>query len=52
MGGDGLPAVLPLPLKTLSTMPRFQRTASRAVGEDWLTEFEREDSEPPCSQGS
>ena len=52
MGGDGLPAVRPLPLKSLSAMPRFRRVASRAVGEDWLTEFEREDSEPPCSQGS
>ena len=52
MGGDGLPAVRPLPLKSLAAMPRFRRVASRAVGEDWLTEFEREDSEPPCSQGS
>ena len=52
MGGDGLPAVRPLPLTSLSAMPRFRRVASRAVGEDWLTEFEREDSEPPCSQGS
>ena len=52
MGGDGLPAVRPLPLTTLSAMPRFRRVASRAVGEDWFTEFEREDSEPPCSQGS
>jgi diaminohydroxyphosphoribosylaminopyrimidine deaminase / 5-amino-6-(5-phosphoribosylamino)uracil reductase len=52
MGGDGMPAVRPLPLKSLSAMPRFRRVASRAVGEDWLTEFEREDSEPPCSQGS
>jgi diaminohydroxyphosphoribosylaminopyrimidine deaminase/5-amino-6-(5-phosphoribosylamino)uracil reductase len=53
MGGDGLPAVRPLPLKSLSAMPRFRRVASRAVGDDWLTEFERcEDDEPPCSQGS
>ncbi|WP_343896664.1 bifunctional diaminohydroxyphosphoribosylaminopyrimidine deaminase/5-amino-6-(5-phosphoribosylamino)uracil reductase RibD [Craurococcus roseus] len=53
MGGDGLPAVRPLPLKSLSAMPRFRRVASRAVGEDWLTEFERcEDSGPPCSQES
>jgi diaminohydroxyphosphoribosylaminopyrimidine deaminase/5-amino-6-(5-phosphoribosylamino)uracil reductase len=53
MGGDGLPAVRPLPLTSLAAMPRFRRVASRAVGEDWLTEFERsEDSEPPCSQGS
>jgi diaminohydroxyphosphoribosylaminopyrimidine deaminase/5-amino-6-(5-phosphoribosylamino)uracil reductase len=47
-----LPAVRPLPLTRLSAMPRFRRVASRAVGEDWLTEFEREDSEPQCSQGS
>ncbi len=52
MGGDGLPAVQPLPLKSLSAMPRFRRVASRAVGGDWLTEFEREDGAPPCSQGS
>lgn len=52
MGGDGLPAVRPLPLKSLSAMPRFRRVASRPVGADWFTEFEREDSEPPCSQGS
>jgi len=52
MGGDGLPAVRPLPLTSLSAMPRFRRVAGRAVGVDWFTEFEREDSEPPCSQGS
>src|SRR5689334_13539633 len=52
MGGDGLPAVQPLPLAELSAMPRFRRVASRPVGTDWLTEFEREDSEEPCSPGS
>ena len=52
MGGDGLPAVRPLPLQSLSAMPRFRRTAGRAVGEDWLTEFECEDTGPPCSQES
>ena len=53
MGGDGLPAVRPLPLTSLSAMPRFRRVASRALGDDWLTEFEPcEDSEPPCSPGS
>ena len=53
MGGDGLPAVRPLPLTSLSAMPRFRRVASRAAGADWLTEFERcEDTGPPCSQGS
>lgn len=52
MGGDGLPALQPLPLAELSAMPRFRRVASRPVGTDWLTEFEREDSEEPCSPGS
>ena len=52
IGGDGLPAVRPLPLKSLSAMPRFRRVGSRPVGTDWLTEFEREETEPPCSQGS
>lgn len=52
MGGDGLPAVQPLPLAELSAMPRFRRVASRPVGVDWLTEFECEDSEEPCSPGS
>ena len=55
MGGDGLPAVRPLPLAALSAMPRFRRVASRPLGEDWLTEFERreqEDSTGPCSPGS
>lgn len=52
MGGDGMPAVQPLPLAELSAMPRFRRVASRPVGADWLTEFEREDSEEPCSPGS
>jgi diaminohydroxyphosphoribosylaminopyrimidine deaminase/5-amino-6-(5-phosphoribosylamino)uracil reductase len=55
MGGDGLPAVRPLPLASLSAMPRFRRVASRPLGEDWLTEFERdpEDGEAgACSPGS
>ena len=54
MGGDGLPAVRPLPLASLSAMPRFRRVASRPVGADWLTEFERaeEEDEGPCSPGS
>ena len=42
MGGDGLPAAHPLPVEVLVGMPRFRRTASRPLGEDWLTEFERE----------
>jgi len=51
MGGDGLPAVRPLPLTALSAMPRFRRVAARPLGDDWLTEFERED-EKACSPGS
>ena len=43
MGGDGLAAVQPLPLAVLSAMPRFRRVASRPLGVDWLTEFEREE---------
>jgi diaminohydroxyphosphoribosylaminopyrimidine deaminase/5-amino-6-(5-phosphoribosylamino)uracil reductase len=44
MGGDGLPAVQPLPLAVLSAMPRFRRVSSRPVGADWLTELEREEN--------
>ena len=43
IGGDGLPAVQPLPLAALSAMPRFRRVESRPVGADWLTEFMREE---------
>ena len=50
MGGDGLPAVQPLPLALLSAMPRFHRVASRPLGEDWLSEFE--EVEAACSPGS
>jgi diaminohydroxyphosphoribosylaminopyrimidine deaminase/5-amino-6-(5-phosphoribosylamino)uracil reductase len=49
MGGDGLPAVQPLPLALLSAMPRFHRIASRPLGQDWLTEFEECGR---CSPGS
>lgn len=41
MGGDGMPAAYPLPVETLAAMPRFRRVASRPLGPDWLTEFER-----------
>jgi diaminohydroxyphosphoribosylaminopyrimidine deaminase / 5-amino-6-(5-phosphoribosylamino)uracil reductase len=50
MGGDGLPAVRPLPLAALSAMPRFRRVAARPLGPDWLTEFERDGR--GCSPGS
>jgi diaminohydroxyphosphoribosylaminopyrimidine deaminase/5-amino-6-(5-phosphoribosylamino)uracil reductase len=41
MGGDGHPATQGLHLAALSAMPRFRRTALRAIGEDMLSEFER-----------
>jgi diaminohydroxyphosphoribosylaminopyrimidine deaminase/5-amino-6-(5-phosphoribosylamino)uracil reductase len=41
MGGDGHPALEGLRLAALSAMPRFRRTAQRALGEDMLSEFER-----------
>jgi diaminohydroxyphosphoribosylaminopyrimidine deaminase/5-amino-6-(5-phosphoribosylamino)uracil reductase len=43
MGGDGLPAVQPLPLAALSAMARFRRVAARPLGADWLSEYEREE---------
>ncbi|MCO6417012.1 bifunctional diaminohydroxyphosphoribosylaminopyrimidine deaminase/5-amino-6-(5-phosphoribosylamino)uracil reductase RibD [Siccirubricoccus sp. KC 17139] len=52
MGGDGLPAVQPLPLDLLSAMPRFRRVSSRPVGADWLSEFVNEEAEGPCSPES
>ena len=41
MGGDGHPALEGLRLAALSAMPRFLRTAQRALGDDMLSEFER-----------
>ncbi|MCA3359562.1 MAG: bifunctional diaminohydroxyphosphoribosylaminopyrimidine deaminase/5-amino-6-(5-phosphoribosylamino)uracil reductase RibD [Roseomonas sp.] len=41
MGGDGHPALQGLRLAALSAMPRFHRTAQRAIGDDMLSEFER-----------
>ena len=41
MGGDGHPALEGLRLAALSAMPRFHRTAQRALGDDMLSEFER-----------
>jgi diaminohydroxyphosphoribosylaminopyrimidine deaminase/5-amino-6-(5-phosphoribosylamino)uracil reductase len=52
IGGDGLPAVQPLPLDLLSAMPRFRRVASRPVGQDWLTELVHEENSDQCSPGS
>lgn len=52
IGGDGLPAVQPLPLAMLSAMPRFVRVASRPLGQDWLTELVREETSEQCSPGS
>ncbi|WP_368044692.1 bifunctional diaminohydroxyphosphoribosylaminopyrimidine deaminase/5-amino-6-(5-phosphoribosylamino)uracil reductase RibD [Sabulicella glaciei] len=42
MGAEGLPAVGPLGLVRLGHMPRFRRLRSLTVGQDVLTEFERE----------
>jgi diaminohydroxyphosphoribosylaminopyrimidine deaminase / 5-amino-6-(5-phosphoribosylamino)uracil reductase len=52
IGGDGLPAVQPLPLASLSAMPRFRRVATHMLGADLLTEFEREEEGETCSPGS
>ena len=41
MGSDGHPATEGLRLAALSAMPRFRRTALRALGDDMLSEFER-----------
>jgi diaminohydroxyphosphoribosylaminopyrimidine deaminase/5-amino-6-(5-phosphoribosylamino)uracil reductase len=39
IGGDGLPAVQPLPVALLSAMPRFRCIAMRPLGPDMLSEF-------------
>jgi diaminohydroxyphosphoribosylaminopyrimidine deaminase / 5-amino-6-(5-phosphoribosylamino)uracil reductase len=46
-----------LPLARLSAMPRYRRVASRPLGADLLTEYERDDDEEegeggPCSPES
>ena len=41
VGGDGWPAAQPFGVATLADMPRFDRTGSRTVGDDMLTEFKR-----------
>ena len=41
MGGDGLPAIQPLPVDSLAGMPKFRRTAVTPCGADLLSEFER-----------
>jgi diaminohydroxyphosphoribosylaminopyrimidine deaminase / 5-amino-6-(5-phosphoribosylamino)uracil reductase len=41
MGGDGWPAAAAFAIETLDRMPRFARTATRAVGEDVMTCFSR-----------
>jgi diaminohydroxyphosphoribosylaminopyrimidine deaminase / 5-amino-6-(5-phosphoribosylamino)uracil reductase len=42
MGGDGWPAVQPFGVQTLDHMPRFRRHATMTLGDDMLTEFERQ----------
>ena len=41
MGGDGWPAAQAFGVADLAAMPRFVRTAQRAVGEDILTEYRK-----------
>ncbi len=42
MGGDGLPAAQAFGVTQLATMPRFTRIAQRAIGDDMLTEYQRD----------
>ena len=42
MGGDGLPAAQAFGVANLAAMPRFTRTAQRAIGEDMLSEYQRD----------
>ncbi len=42
MGGDGWPAAQAMGVAALGEMPRFTRTSQRAVGDDMLSEFERD----------
>ena len=41
MGGDGWPAAQAFGTTALDAMPRFERVASRPVGDDMLTELQR-----------
>ncbi len=41
MGGDGLPAAQAMGIAGLEAMPRFERTAERAIGDDMLSEFRK-----------
>ena len=41
MGGDGWPAAQAFGVDRLAAMPRFRRSATRALGEDMLTELRR-----------
>lgn len=41
MGADAYPAAAAFGVETLAAMPRFTRVASRAVGTDMLSEYER-----------
>ncbi len=43
LGAEGLPAIGPLALSKLADMPRYQLVASRPVGQDVLSEYERTD---------
>lgn len=43
LGAEGLPAIGPLALSNLADMPRYRLVASRQVGQDLLSEYERQD---------
>lgn len=43
IGGDGRPAVAPLPLAGLGAAPRFRRLSTEAVGADTLETYTRQD---------
>ena len=44
IGGDGLPALAPLGLETLSGAPTFVRTAVRECGPDLWESYQRAES--------
>ncbi len=47
IGADGRPAAEALHLAALAAMPRFRRIAARAVGADWLTQYQRLETQRP-----
>ena len=49
LGAEGMPAIGPLALSKLADMPRYQLVSSRSVGQDVLSEYEKEDRCSPES---